>query len=123
MVFFFGLVAGCGWEPRPPANPTGGPPTGPSLPGPTGASAAGSSTKLAGPSADRNADVLTRDPLGESVQKVVYLDQGWSPADSQRYYFTSQGSQILPYDWFLVLEQPENDQCSANRETCSNFAT
>lgn len=54
--------------------------------------------------ADRNA-ATAEDPLGESVSKIVYLDQGWSPSDSARFYFTSQGSQILPYDWFLVLEQ------------------
>ena len=119
--FFFGLVAGCGWEPRPPANPTSGPPTGPSSPGPAGGPAAGSSTKLAGPNPDRNADVLTPDPLGESIQKVVYLDQGWSPGDSQRYYFTSQGSQILPYDWFLVLEQPENDHLFRDQENMLKF--
>jgi hypothetical protein len=118
--FLFGLVAGCGWEPGSPPNPPGGR-TGPSSTGPAGDSAAGSSTKLAGPSPDRNADVLTRDPLGESVRKVVYLDQGWSPGDSQRYYFTSQGSQILPYDWFLVLEQPENDQFFRDQENMLKF--
>lgn len=56
------------------------------------------------PQADRNAAAV-EDPLGESVSKIVYLDQGWSPSDSARFYFTSQGSQILPYDWFLALEQ------------------
>ena len=65
--------------------------------------------------------MLTRDPFGESVQKVVYLDQGWSPGDSQRYYFTSQGSQILPYDWFLVLEQLENDQLFRDQKNLLKF--
>ena len=119
--FFFGLVVGCGWEPGSSVSRPGGPPTSPSSTGPAGGSAAGSSTKLAGPSPDRNADGLTRDPLGESVQKVVYLDQGWSPGDSRRYYFTSQGSQILPYDWFLVLEQPENDQLFRDQKNLLKF--
>ncbi len=48
------------------------------------------------------------DPLGEPVEKVVYLDQGWSPAVSLKFYFTSQGSQIIPYDWFLALEQADS---------------
>ncbi|MGA8349926.1 MAG: di-heme-cytochrome C peroxidase [Isosphaeraceae bacterium] len=48
------------------------------------------------------------DPLGEPVDKVVYLDQGWSPAVSLKFYFTSQGSQIIPYDWFLALEQADS---------------
>lgn len=59
---------------------------------------------------DRNADSTTQDPLGESVRATAYLDQGWSAADSERFYFTSQGSQIVPYDWFLALEQPDSDQ-------------
>ena len=44
--------------------------------------------------ATRNAFVATQDPLGESVTKVVYLDQNWSPDESTRFYFTPQGSQI-----------------------------
>ena len=46
-----------------------------------------------------------QDPLGEPVTKVVYLEQNWSPEESLRFYFTEQGSQIIPYDWFLALEQ------------------
>jgi hypothetical protein len=57
----------------------------------------------------RNAFVATDDPLGESVQKVVYLSQGWTPEQSLDFYFTSQGSQIIPYDWFLALEQADSE--------------
>ena len=60
------------------------------------------------PLPSRDAFVATNDPLGESVSKVVYLDQGWSPAESMKFYFTSQGSQIIPYDWFLALEQADS---------------
>ena len=56
----------------------------------------------------RNAFVATTDPLGEPVTKVTYLSQNWSPAQSVQFYFTSQGSQIVPYDWFLALEQPDS---------------
>lgn len=62
-----------------------------------------------GPGPDRNARVIEDDPFGENVRRIAYLDQGWSPADSQRYYFTSQGTQILPYDWFLALEPAEGE--------------
>ncbi|QDV39250.1 Cytochrome c (plasmid) [Tautonia plasticadhaerens] len=62
-----------------------------------------------GPGPDRNALVIEDDPFGEATREVAYLDQGWSPRDSQRFYFTSQGTQILPYDWFLVLEQPDGE--------------
>ena len=56
----------------------------------------------------RNAFVATQDPLGEPVSRVVYLEQNWSPDQSMQFYFTSQGSQIVPYDWFLALEQPDS---------------
>jgi hypothetical protein len=56
----------------------------------------------------RNAFVATQDPLGESVTKVTYLEQNWSPDQNVQFYFTSQGSQIVPYDWFLALEQPDS---------------
>src|ERR1700761_832996 len=36
---------------------------------------------------------------------VTYLDQGWSPELRQSFYQTDQGSQLIPYGWFLVLEQ------------------
>jgi hypothetical protein len=58
--------------------------------------------------ASRNAFVATQDPLGESVTKVVYLEQNWSADESTRFYFTPQGSQIIPYDWFLALEQTDS---------------
>jgi hypothetical protein len=60
------------------------------------------------PGPTRDAFVALTDPLGEPVDKVVYLDQGWSPAVSLKFYFTSQGSQIIPYDWFLALEQADS---------------
>src|SRR3954470_1255627 len=59
-----------------------------------------------GPS--RNALEGAADPMGETVSRIAYLDQGWRPEESQRFYFTPQGSQLIPYDWFLALEQPGN---------------
>jgi hypothetical protein len=56
----------------------------------------------------RNAYVATTDPLGEPVTSVVYLEQNWSPSQSLQFYFTSQGAQIVPYGWFLALEQADS---------------
>gem|GEM_PF-39662 len=56
----------------------------------------------------RNAFTARQDPLNETVERVVYLDQNWSPSESNRFHFTPQGSQIIPYDWFLALEQPDS---------------
>jgi hypothetical protein len=36
---------------------------------------------------------------------VLYLEQGWSREERQRFYYTTQGSQLIPYDWFLALEK------------------
>ncbi len=40
----------------------------------------------------------------------VYLDQGWSNADRQWFYTTTQGSQLIPYDWFLAVEQTDSEE-------------
>ena len=56
--------------------------------------------------AGRGAFVATTDPFNETVTTVDYLDQNWVPEESVKFYFTPQGSQLIPYDWFLALEQP-----------------
>jgi RoxA-like, cytochrome c-like len=43
------------------------------------------------------------------MERVQYLDQGWAPRDSMDFYSRTQGSRLLPYDWFLALEGPESD--------------
>lgn len=46
------------------------------------------------------------EPATGSVAKpVIYIEQGWSDEDRQRFYYTTQGSQLIPYDWFLGLEK------------------
>jgi hypothetical protein len=37
---------------------------------------------------------------------VTFLDQGWDEAERAAFYQTTQGSRMLPYSWFLHLEQP-----------------
>lgn len=44
------------------------------------------------------------DLMGDRYNKVIYPDQGWSAQESQWYYFTSQGSNLLPWEIFLELE-------------------
>jgi hypothetical protein len=56
----------------------------------------------------RNAFVAAADPLGEPITNVVYLSQNWSPSQSTQFYFTPQGAQIVPYNWFLALEQADS---------------
>jgi hypothetical protein len=39
------------------------------------------------------------------VSHISYLDQGWSAEDRDWFHYTSQGSRLIPYRWFLALEQ------------------
>src|SRR5580698_6888079 len=38
--------------------------------------------------------------------EVEYLDQHWSADQRQWFYHTAQGTELVPYKWFLALEQP-----------------
>ena len=39
----------------------------------------------------------------------VVVPQNWDCDERQEFWFTDQGSQILPYDWFLHLEQVDSE--------------
>ncbi len=36
----------------------------------------------------------------------IPLPQGWSDAQRLAFHYTAQGTQIMPYTWFMALEQP-----------------
>ena len=57
-----------------------------------------------GPSAASAGD----DGVGvEYINGHLFLDQGWSRGDREGFYYTSQGSQLIPYAWFLALERAD----------------
>jgi hypothetical protein len=35
---------------------------------------------------------------------AIHLDQGWTADDRAAYYALPQGSEVMPYTWFLALE-------------------
>lgn len=41
---------------------------------------------------------------------VTYVDQGWSTADRDAFYTTSQGSLMIPYAWFKALRRLDVDE-------------
>jgi hypothetical protein len=45
-----------------------------------------------------------------SYKEIIELEQGWTEATQQSFYFETQGSKILPYSWFLALEQENNQE-------------
>ncbi len=54
-------------------------------------------------------------------EPVVFLDQGWSPELIRAWYWKPQGSQLVPYDWFLALEQVGNDKPFRAAEVIDRF--
>ena len=44
-----------------------------------------------------------------TAQTVEWLDQGWSPSERQRWHAATQGSRLLPLEWFVALEQPGSE--------------
>ncbi|MCG5053631.1 MAG: hypothetical protein KA712_11775 [Myxococcales bacterium] len=59
---------------------------------------------------DRGAKPSPNDPLGDHTRRIVYVDQGWDETDSLWFYNTTQGSNLLPYELFLHLEQASSTQ-------------
>jgi hypothetical protein len=45
-----------------------------------------------------------------SFSAVTYLAQGWTAADREIFYTTSQGSHLIPFAWFKALRRLDVDQ-------------
>jgi mono/diheme cytochrome c family protein len=56
-------------------------------------------------------DVMAQQPSAAPV--VSYAAQGWSDADRNTFYTTSQGSHMMPYAWFKALRRVDVDQSFA----------
>jgi hypothetical protein len=50
-----------------------------------------------------------------------YLDQGWTEEQRLLFYTNPQGSYLLPYEWFLHLEQPGADKPFRSEEYMEPF--
>lgn len=64
---------------------------------------------------ERGAIAIADGRFGENYSTPEYLDQGWDANASLWFYTTTQGSALLPYDFLLALEQPEQSQLSCER--------
>lgn len=69
----------------------------------------------------RDAMIDVKDLFDAEVKDVVYLPQGWSPAESMRFYRLAQGSKLIPYAWFLHLEQAKDQTPFAGPENMNRF--
>ena len=59
---------------------------------------------------ERGAIAIDKGAFGENYSTPIYLDQGWSANDSLWYYNTTQGSALMPYDFFIALEQSDSNE-------------
>src|SRR4028119_1177899 len=48
--------------------------------------------------------------VSREAASVIYLDQGWSPERRSEFYYTPQGSRLIPYPWMLALEEPDSER-------------
>ncbi|SMF54785.1 hypothetical protein SAMN02745866_03492 [Alteromonadaceae bacterium Bs31] len=70
---------------------------------------------------DRAAKITEADYFGDSIKEVIYLEQNWSASDSIWFYTTSQGSDLLPYQLFLHLEQADSRELFRADETVLRY--
>ncbi len=64
--------------------------------------------------------ILSLSAMADS-QDITYLQQNWSDEEREYFYFADQGSRLIPYDYFLYLEQAENTQLLRNDENMVRF--
>jgi mono/diheme cytochrome c family protein len=56
------------------------------------------------------AQSFTRDLIAPNgVKRILTLPQNWTDDEARQFYTVPQGSSVLPYRWFLFLEQPAAD--------------
>jgi hypothetical protein len=69
----------------------------------------------------RGAATVSSDIFGDQFKEVKYLDQGWSPSDSVWFYTTTQGSDLMPYDFFIALEQERSQELFRSPENINRY--
>ena len=70
---------------------------------------------------DRYAAITKQDVFGDTADQVVYLDQNWDRYDSLWFYFTTQGSDFIPYEIFLNLEQEDSEALFRNSVNMNKY--
>ena len=70
------------------------------------AAAAGCDRKEPAPTDTTSSPSPVRTP---SAASAVRLGQGWNAQEAEEFYYTPQGSQLIPYAWFLALEVKDRE--------------
>jgi len=55
------------------------------------------------------------------ISNMVQLEQGWNKQIQQKFWFTTQGSLIMRYDWFLWLEQENTIELFRNDKNINKY--
>ncbi|MCI0654004.1 MAG: di-heme-cytochrome C peroxidase, partial [Methylococcaceae bacterium] len=45
-----------------------------------------------------------------------YVEQGWNHETRLEWWYTSQGTRIIPYEWFLALERSNSEELFTSKE-------
>lgn len=71
---------------------------------------------------DRGATTVKQDIFGDHFSTVEYLpSQNWKPSDSLWFYTVTQGSDMMPYDFFMVLEQKDHAEPFRTNENMNRY--
>jgi cytochrome c2 len=71
---------------------------------------------------DRGATTVKQDVFGDQFNTVEYLpSQNWQPADSLWFYSVTQGSNMMPYDFFMVLEKKGTSELFRSNENMNRY--
>lgn len=64
----------------------------------------------------------SRSTTGGSARNLPeYLDQNWDHETRMEWWYTPQGSRVLPYDWFLALERPGSQELVRSKDNLEAF--
>ena len=61
------------------------------------------------------------DKVDMKPKPVVTMNQGWSKDQALDFYNTSQGSQLIPYSWFLALEQADKNKLFRDNKNMQHY--
>lgn len=70
---------------------------------------------------DRGGKAIANSLTNENFSTPIYLQQGWDEGDSLWFYNTTQGSDLIPYDFFLVLEQEKSTDLLRSDQSMDSF--
>ena len=59
--------------------------------------------------------------VSAAAESMITLDQGWNSKLREEFYYTPQGSRLIPYDWFVALERADDNTPFASHASLSRY--